>query len=76
MKSPSSSSPKRSTAQCPTSAGIVRTEARGGDYKGRVVSRQRAKDVLGWEPVTQFETGFERTLNWFLAKWSEQLVAA
>ncbi len=60
----------------PTSAGIVRTEARGGDYKGRVVSRQRAKDVLGWEPVTEFDSGFERTLNWFLAKWSEQLVTA
>ncbi|MGH2632290.1 MAG: NAD-dependent epimerase/dehydratase family protein [Tepidiformaceae bacterium] len=58
-----------------TSAGIVRTEARGGDYKGRVVSRQRAKDVLGWEPTTSFETGFEQTLNWFLGKWSEQLVA-
>jgi UDP-glucose 4-epimerase len=60
----------------PTSAGIVRTEARGGDYKGRVVSRQRAKDVLGWEPVTDFDAGFEQTLNWFLAKWSEQLVTA
>jgi UDP-glucose 4-epimerase len=62
-------------AAVPTSAGIVRTEARGGDYQGRVVSRQRAKDLLGWEPETQFETGFDQTLNWFLAKWSEQLVA-
>jgi UDP-glucose 4-epimerase len=59
----------------PTSAGIVRTEARGGDYQGRVVSRQRALDVLGWEPVTQFEQGFGQTLNWFLGKWSEQLAA-
>jgi UDP-glucose 4-epimerase len=53
--------------------GIVRTEARGGDYQGRVVSRQRAKDVLGWEPNTAFEDGFDTTLNWFLAKWAEQL---
>lgn len=59
----------------PTSAGIIRTEARGGDYKGRVVSRQRAKDLLGWEPQTAFEDGFETTLNWFLAKWAEQLSA-
>lgn len=59
----------------PTSAGIIRTEARGGDYKGRVVSRQRAKDVLDWEPETAFEAGFEITLNWFLAKWAEQLSA-
>ncbi|MEP6870784.1 MAG: NAD-dependent epimerase/dehydratase family protein [Anaerolineaceae bacterium] len=59
----------------PTSAGIIRTEARGGDYKGRVVSRQRAKDVLDWEPKTAFEDGFETTLNWFLGKWAEQLSA-
>ncbi|MEO6397766.1 MAG: NAD-dependent epimerase/dehydratase family protein [Tepidiformaceae bacterium] len=59
----------------PTSAGIIRTEARGGDYKGRVVSRQRAMDLLDWEPVTAFEDGFETTLNWFLAKWAEQLSA-
>lgn len=59
----------------PTSAGIVRTEARGGDYKGRVVSRERAKAVLGWEPMTDFEAGFGETLNWFLAKWAEQLTA-
>ncbi len=59
----------------PTSAGIIRTEARGGDYKGRVVSRQRAKDVLDWEPVTAFEEGFQTTLNWFVAKWAEQLSA-
>lgn len=60
----------------PTSAGITRTEARGGDYQGRVVSRQHAKDVLGWEPSTDFEEGFTVTLNWFLAKWSEQRSAA
>ncbi len=59
----------------PTSGGIVRTEARGGDYKGRVVSRQRARDVLGWEPTTSFEAGFEQTLDWFLGKWAEQMVA-
>lgn len=58
-------------AAVPGNAGITRTEARGGDYQGRVVSRQRAKDLLGWEPVTQFEQGFDRTLNWFLAKWAD-----
>ena len=59
----------------PSNGGITRTEARGGDYRGRVVSRQRAKDVLGWEPATSFEDGFEETLSWFLGKWSEQLTA-
>lgn len=60
----------------PRNGGIVRTEARGGDYQGRVVSRQRAQDVLGWAPETSFEEGFERTLEWFVAKWSEQLAVA
>lgn len=63
-------------AAVPGNAGIVKTEARGGDYKGRVVSRQKAKDVLGWEPGTTFEQGFGKTLTWFLAKWSEQRSAA
>jgi len=60
----------------PGNAGIVRTEARGGDYQGRVVSRARAQNVLGWTPETSFEDGFQRTLDWFVAKWSEQLTAA
>jgi UDP-glucose 4-epimerase len=60
----------------PENAGIVRTEARGGDYQGRVVSRERARQLLDWEPCTTFEEGFVRTLEWFLGKWSEQLSAA
>jgi len=59
-----------------SSAGIVKTEARSGDYRGRVVSRQRARDVLDWEPRTEFEDGFERTLKYFLHKWSHQLQPA
>ena len=60
----------------PTSAGIVRTESRPGDYKGRVVSRKRAKDLLNWEPTTQFEEGFDHTVKWFLEKWARQLQPA
>lgn len=63
---------ERVCASVPGNAGIVRTEARGGDYQGRVVSRERAKAELGWEPVTSFEDGFDRTVEWFLAKWSEE----
>ena len=62
-------------AAVPTSAGIIRTEARGGDYKGRRVSRDRALAVLDWKPETTFERGFRETLDWFLAKWSRQLAA-
>ena len=63
-------------AMVPGNAGIVRTEARGGDYQGRIVSRERARRVLDWEPETDFEAGFETTVNWFLGKWAEQLVPA
>jgi UDP-glucose 4-epimerase len=52
--------------------GIQKTEARGGDYQGRVVSRERAKRELDWEPTTSFEAGFETTVDWFLGKWSEE----
>ena len=63
-------------AAIPQNGGIVRTESRGGDYKGRQVSRERAFEVLGWEPKTQFEEGFQLTLEWFQAKWAKDLVPA
>jgi UDP-glucose 4-epimerase len=53
----------------PMNAGIQRTEARVGDYQGRVVSRDRARDVLGWEPTTGFEDGLDETLLWFTDRW-------
>jgi len=63
---------ERVCAAIPDNAGIVRTEARGGDYQGRVVSRDRAREILGWEPVTSFEAGFDRTVEWFLQEWADQ----
>ena len=59
-------------AKVSPNGGIQKTEARGGDYAGRVVSREKAKRVLDWEPLTSFECGFETTVDWFLGKWSEQ----
>ena len=54
----------------PGSAGIVHTEARPGDYQGRLVSAQRAAEVLDWRPTTDFEVGIERTVAWFLETWA------
>lgn len=54
----------------PTNAGIQRTEGRSGDYQGRVVSRERAKRELDWEPTTSFENGLRRTVDWFLEQWA------
>lgn len=59
-------------ARIPGNGGIQRTEARAGDYQGRVVSRARAKDVLGWEPTTGFEAGLDSTLAWFVEQWAPQ----
>jgi UDP-glucose 4-epimerase len=53
----------------PASAGVQRTEARAGDYQGRIVSRDRALAQLGWEPTTAFEDGLDTTLMWFADRW-------
>lgn len=55
----------------PTNGGVVHTEARAGDYAGRVVSGERARRELGWEPTTAFTDGLGATLEWFKAKWAE-----
>ncbi|MBX7110464.1 MAG: NAD-dependent epimerase/dehydratase family protein [Dehalococcoidia bacterium] len=54
----------------PTSAGIMHTEARAGDYQGRVVSPERSARALGWRPTTSFEDGLRRTVDWFVEKWT------
>lgn len=56
----------------PGNGGIQRTEVRAGDYQGRLVSRARARDLLGWEPTTQFEAGLDSTLAWFKEQWAPQ----
>jgi len=42
--------------------------ARPGDYGGREVSADKAKQVLGWEARTSFEDGMRRYLDWWLSK--------
>ena len=44
---------------------IATTPARPGDYAGKEVSREKAKRLLGWEPVVEFEEGMRRTLAWY-----------
>lgn len=59
-------------ARIPQNGGIVRTEARSGDYQGRQVSGERTKQLLGWEPRTNFPEGLDRTLEWFIRQWAPQ----
>lgn len=41
--------------------------AREGDYKGRVVSAEKAARVLGWHPRIPFEEGMRRYVEWYRA---------
>ena len=36
-----------------------------GDYAGRVISGEKAKRVLGWEPETPFAEGLRRYVEWY-----------
>ncbi len=51
-------------------AGIVRAPARVWDTKKRLLaSIDRAKDILGYEPKTEFEMGLRNTILWFQNNW-------
>jgi UDP-glucose 4-epimerase len=41
--------------------------ARPGDLKARVVSSDKARDMLGWQPTTTFADGLSRTYEWYQA---------
>jgi nucleoside-diphosphate-sugar epimerase/UDP-N-acetylglucosamine:LPS N-acetylglucosamine transferase len=43
---------------------IVHTEARPGDFDGKVVSSQRARRELGWTAATPFAEGVRRYVEW------------
>jgi len=42
--------------------------ARQGDFRGRTVSAEKAKRLLGWEPTVSFEDGMRRYIEWFQAE--------
>ena len=53
-------------------AGIVRAERRVWDTKKRLLaSIDRARDLLGYEPRTNFDDGLKATVAWFQAHWDE-----
>lgn len=48
--------------------GDVRIEyspARPGDFSGKEVISQRAREELGWMPMTSFEEGVRRYIDWY-----------
>ncbi len=44
---------------------IKYTEARPGDYGGAIVSNDKAKKELGWQPQVDFEEGVRRYIEWY-----------
>jgi UDP-glucose 4-epimerase len=53
-------------------AGIQSAERRKWDTKSRLLaSIDRAREVLGYEPKTQFEDGLKQTIDWFKINWDK-----
>ena len=51
-------------------AGIVRAECRVWDTKKRLLACvDRAKDIIGYEPMMDFERGLANTIQWFRDNW-------
>jgi len=44
--------------------GIRYIPSRPGDFKGKVVSSEKAKRELGWQATTSFEDGVRKYLAW------------
>jgi UDP-glucose 4-epimerase len=40
-------------------------EGRPGDFEGKIVSAEKAKRELGWEPKVDFEEGVKRYIEWY-----------
>jgi len=49
-------------------ARIVHTEARPGDFNGKIVCSKRAESELGWTAATPFSEGVARYVEWRLAR--------
>ncbi len=44
---------------------------RPGDFGGKEVTAEKARQELGWSPTVEFEDGLRRTVEWFLGKWGK-----
>jgi UDP-glucose 4-epimerase len=46
---------------------------RPGDYKGKEVSAEKARRILGWVPEIEFEEGMRRTVEWYRETYAAEL---
>jgi len=51
---------------------IEYVEQRQGDFSGKVVSSEKAKQELGWEPTTPFEDGVRKYVDWYRQQLKEE----
>ncbi len=51
------------------------TDRPGHDWRYAIDASKMA-DELGWQPSETFETGIQKTVNWYLSQWAEQASAA
>jgi UDP-glucose 4-epimerase len=58
------------TALVPRDVPVEFGDARAGDYVGREVSADRARDILGWEPKVPFAEGLRRYVDWYIERES------
>jgi dTDP-D-glucose 4,6-dehydratase len=50
---------------------LAYTDRRKWDTKSRLLaSIDKAKDLLGYDPLTTFEDGLEQTIQWFRDNWN------
>lgn len=47
-------------------------EKREGDFKGRLVSAEKAKTLLGWEPKNNYEEAMIKYIKWFETNFSKE----
>jgi len=47
-----------------SSTEVEYVHARQGDFAGRTVSADKARELLGWEPSVSFEDGMRRYVEW------------
>jgi UDP-glucose 4-epimerase len=46
---------------------------RAGDFPGREVCSDKAREELGWVPTVDFEDGLRETVEWFCEKWGRPM---
>ena len=46
---------------------------RAGDFPGREVCADKAREELGWAATVDFDDGLRDTVGWFCAKWGHPL---